>query len=168
MSELIRLRPLSHGVDVRMRRVVGRGERAFERAAEAVVTWRMHRRARIGVTTPDGAPAPRAVPGLRVHVAVGPRALRLGGTCTVLDVGLANEGSMRRAWLTYVTEPDHVEDGVERYVVELADDGTVWGEVEAWSQPRLAVARHLGNLPVLAPHLFTLRYLGAMRHAARH
>jgi uncharacterized protein (UPF0548 family) len=175
LPDLRTLCPLGVGLEVRTRRVVGRGPDAFERAADAVVTWRMHRGAWVGVTRPDGRSAPPAALGDVVHVALGPRVLRLGGTCRVLDVGrdagsadgADGVGAVRRAWLTYAAERDHVEDGVERYVVELDAEGRVWGEVQAWSQPRLVLARHAGNLPLLAPHLITLRYLTALRRAAR-
>lgn len=157
------LRSLGSGVLVRTRRPVGAGERAFAAAADAVREWRMHRGAWVSVETPDGHPAPPAQVGQLVHVGLGPRVLRLGGSCRVLEAGRTD----RRAWLTYATEPDHLEDGVERYVVGIDDDGSVWAEIEAWSQPRPAAARHVGPLPWVAPQVITLRYLAALRRVAR-
>ncbi|PJI93797.1 DUF1990 family protein [Luteimicrobium subarcticum] len=157
------LRALDRGVLVRTQREIGRGGRAFGRAADALLGWRAHRGAWVRADDPAGGPAPDAHPGQRVRVGIGPQVLRLGGICRVLDVGRTDD----RAGFTYATEPAHVEDGVERFVVALGPDDVVRGVVEAWSQPRSALARHVGPLPWVAPQVITLRYLSALRRAAR-
>ena len=47
----------------------------------------------------------------------------------------------RRYGFAYGTLADHVEEGEERFVVEMLADGTVWYDVSAFSRPRHLLAK---------------------------
>ena len=42
----------------------------------------------------------------------------------------------RRFGFAYGTQPGHVERGEERFLVEIADDDSVWYDILAFSQPK--------------------------------
>jgi len=141
--------------------VVGHGTEAFALAADAIATWRMHDGAGVRVRDPSGGAPVRAAEGARVRVRLGP--LPLGGTCRVVSTGRDE----RAAWVLYATEPDHAEQGTERFAVLLDDDGTVRGDVAAWSQPRLALLRAAGPVGRLGQRLIARRYLSALLRISR-
>jgi len=153
--------PLQRARALRVSGVVGRGTDAFERAADAIATWRMHDAAGVRVTDPSGGAPARAAAGVRVRVRLGP--LPLGGTCRVVDAG--RDG--RAAWVVYATEPDHAEQGTERFAVLLDDDGDVRGDVAAWSQPRLWPLRVAGPAGRVGQRVIARRYLRALRRLSR-
>ncbi|MFC8734315.1 DUF1990 family protein [Luteimicrobium sp. NPDC057192] len=141
--------------------VVGRGPEAFARAADALATWRMHDGAGVRVSDPSGGAPVRAAVGVRVRVRLGP--LPLGGTCLVVDAGRDD----RAAWVLYATEPDHAEEGTERFAVLLDDDGDVRGDVAAWSQPRAWALRVAGPAGRIGQRVIARRYVSALAGLSR-
>ncbi|MCW5252500.1 MULTISPECIES: DUF1990 family protein [unclassified Streptomyces] len=109
---------------------LGEGERIFRRAAEAVLTWEMHREAGIGIETG----ALRAAPGVDVTVTL---AGLLRAPCRV--VWTTEE--YRRAGWAYGTLSGHPESGEEAFVVDRTGDGTVWLTVTGFSRPARWYAR---------------------------
>ncbi|MFI6638418.1 DUF1990 family protein [Streptomyces sp. NPDC050504] len=123
-----RVGPLPRGYRHLHHRVaVGRGRADFEAAGAAVTGWRLHRRAGATMRTT----APRAEAGGAVEVSVGVGPLRLTAPCEV--VWTAYEHA--RTGFAYGTLTGHPECGEEAFTVELADDGTVWFTVLAFSRP---------------------------------
>ncbi|GAA2392954.1 hypothetical protein GCM10010420_17090 [Streptomyces glaucosporus] len=118
----------------------------FEAAADAVLTWRMHRGMGVEIT----ADRPRADPGVRVVVGLGAGRLRLRAPCRVVW----SEHGERRAGFGYGTLPGHPECGEEAFVVTRAEDGAVWLEVRAFSRPELWWARAAGPLVPLFQRLY--------------
>ncbi|MFJ1736401.1 DUF1990 domain-containing protein [Streptomyces sp. NPDC088254] len=114
--------PGFHALHVRTR--LGEGEAVFRRAAEAVLSWEMHRALGVGVTTT----ADRAAPDVDVTVTL---AGMIKAPCRV--VWTLEE--RRRAGWAYGTLPGHPECGEESFVVDRTGDGTVWLTVSAFSRP---------------------------------
>ncbi|MEE1940332.1 DUF1990 domain-containing protein [Streptomyces sp. TRM 70361] len=123
---------------LRVRTRIGSGPAVFEAAAEAMLSWRMHRAMGVEITA-DGT---RAEPGVRVVVGLGVGRLRLRAPCRVVW----SEHGGRRAGFGYGTLAGHPQSGEEAFVVERADDGTVWLEVRAFSRPGVWWTRAAGPL----------------------
>jgi uncharacterized protein (UPF0548 family) len=129
---------------------VGRGSDAFERAVEALMTWRMH----------TGAGLRVASSSLRVRendVAL----CRLGPLRIPCRVVWVLDEPTRRGF-GYGTLPGHPEEGEEAFVVELAE-GVVTLTVSAYSRPGLAVTRLAGPAARWAQHVAVRRYAAALR-----
>ncbi|OQD56628.1 hypothetical protein BM536_010725 [Streptomyces phaeoluteigriseus] len=120
--------PGFHALHVRTR--LGEGEEVFRRAAEAVLTWEMHRVLGVGIETS----AERAAPDVDVTVTLGGL---IKAPCRV--VWTLEE--RRRAGWAYGTLPGHPESGEESFVVDRTGDGTVWLTVSAFSRPAKWYAR---------------------------
>ncbi|MCH6158949.1 DUF1990 family protein [Streptomyces marispadix] len=117
---------------------VGRGDEDFAAAADAVMTWRMHRTAGVRFDTD----AKRAVPGAQVVVGLGVGSLRTHAPCRVV---WTVERPHRTGW-AYGTLPGHPLRGEEAFVVVRDDDGTVRLEVLAFSTPATWVTAAAGPL----------------------
>lgn len=106
---------------------VGRGGADFAVAAEAVMSWRLHRAAGVRF----GTQAPRAAAGVDVAVGLGVGGLMLNAPCRV--VWTVEEPS-RTGW-GYGTLPGHPVRGEEAFVVVREEDGRVRLDVLAFSRP---------------------------------
>ncbi|MBK3586926.1 DUF1990 domain-containing protein, partial [Streptomyces sp. MBT57] len=102
------------------------------------------------------ASAARAEPGGRVRMALGVGPVRLAATCEVIWTAYGEEG---RTGFGYGTLTGHPEIGEECFVVDLAEDGTVWFTVMAFSRPAVWYARLAGPL-VPQVQLWYARRLG--------
>ncbi|MEV6595738.1 DUF1990 domain-containing protein [Actinoplanes sp. NPDC051346] len=118
------------------------GRDVFDCAAEAILTFRMHRRTGAQIRTA----ADRAAPGVRLTVGAGP----LRAPCEV--VWTAEEPN--RAGFGYGTLPGHQARGEEAFLVERDADGQVWFSVTAFSLPARPLMRLGGPAAVLAQHLY--------------
>ncbi|MET9922498.1 DUF1990 domain-containing protein [Streptomyces sp. NPDC006435] len=138
-----RLGPLPDGYHhLHHRTRVGRGRADFEAAGAAVTEWRMHRTGGARVRASAG----RAEAGVRVRVSLGLGPLRFTAPCRVVWAAYEQD----RTGFAYGTEIRHPERGEESFVVELADDGTVWFTVLAFSRPAVWYTRLAGPVvPVL-------------------
>ncbi|WP_367320702.1 DUF1990 family protein [Streptomyces sp. HUAS ZL42] len=115
---------------LRVRTRIGEGEEVFRRAAEAVLTWEMHRALGVGID----ASADRASEGVDVTVTL---AGMIKAPCRVV---WAVEEYRRSGW-AYGTLSGHPECGEEAFLVERTGDGTVWLTVSAFSRPAKWYAR---------------------------
>ncbi|MFI7504968.1 DUF1990 domain-containing protein [Streptomyces sp. NPDC049687] len=109
---------------------VGEGHDLFRRAAEAVMTWEMHRALGVGVA----ATADRAAPDVDVTITL---AGLIKAPCRV--IWTAEEP--RRAGWAYGTLSGHPECGEESFLVDRTGDGTVWLTVTAFSRAAKWYAR---------------------------
>jgi uncharacterized protein (UPF0548 family) len=104
-------------------------------AAEALLTWRMHRAAGVRIT----ASAPRAAEGVRVTSVLGIGSVGLRAPCQVVwSVDTDDE-----AGFAYGTLAGHPERGEESFVVERIGD-RVWFTVTAFSRPAVWYTRAAG------------------------
>ncbi len=138
---------------------IGRGDRVFTRAADAIVGWRMHHLAGLDVV----ASTPTAQIGTTVVVTfVRGLPVGLSAPCRVIDV--VDTGNRRG--FTYGTLPGHPVSGEERFEVSRDPDGTVRLHLVAFSRHATAVTRALGPAATLGQRLVTHRYVQAVRRAA--
>ena len=139
-------RPLPpHYHHLRHRVRIGEGTEVFRRAAEAVLTFDMHR----GAGTRIRTEARRAAPGVRVTVGLGPFTV----PCEVVYV----HDEPGRAGFGYGTLPGHLEQGEEAFVVERDAAGGVWFTVVAFSRPARWTTILAGPIAVLAQRAFARR-----------
>jgi uncharacterized protein (UPF0548 family) len=151
-----RLGPLPDGYNhLHHRAAVGRGRAGFEAAGAAVTEWRMHRAAGAQVD----ASAERAAAGVTVEVSAGMGPLRVTAPCEIVWSAYERD----RIGFAYGTRPGHPERGEESFVVELADDGTVWFTVTAFSRPASWYARLAGPLVPAAQRWYARRLTATLR-----
>ena len=110
-----------HPLHVRTR--IGEGEAVFRRAAEALLTWELHRALGVGVQ----ADKDRAAPGVDVTITL---AGVVKAPCRVV---WTTEEHRRAGW-AYGTLKGHPECGEEAFVVDRTGDGTVWLTITAFSR----------------------------------
>jgi uncharacterized protein (UPF0548 family) len=108
-------------------RTVGVGRKAFEQAADRVMTWGVQRGAGLTVR-PE---APRAASGVHVSVRLGLGPVGVSAPCRV--VYTVEEDA--RVGFAYGTLPGHPESGEELFVVEHRADDSVRLTVRAFSRP---------------------------------
>lgn len=124
--------PEGYAVD-HNRQPLGTGAATFERAKQAVRSWRMF-------PAPWTAIEPVHAPiETGTTVAVHVRILGLWWLNAARIVYTIDEP--RRFGFAYGTLPRHAEAGEERFLVERLDDDTVWYDVLAYSRPRHPLAR---------------------------
>lgn len=133
---------------------VGTGRDTFDRAAEALLTFRVHRNA--GLTVGTRAPA---VPGLPVILRIGAGPLRLTAPCRVVY----RIDQPDRQGFAYGTLDGHPERGEEAFVVHLTATGRIRFRITAFSRPASTLARLGGPLTTLAQEFATQRYVQSMR-----
>jgi uncharacterized protein (UPF0548 family) len=138
---------------------IGRGRAAFERAADALLTWRMHRGAGLDVTAEAG----RAAPGVTVVARFGWGPLRVPAPCRVVYVVDTPDVQ----GFAYGTLPGHPERGEEAFTVRLRPDGEVVFHIRAFSQPATFLARAGGPVTHLIQRYVTGRYVRALRRLAK-
>lgn len=138
--------------------VIGSGRQQFERATDALFTWRMHRLAGMTVT----ASSPRADPGVVATLRIGWRPLTV--TAPVRVVYAVQDPKVKG--FAYGTLPGHPESGEEAFLVRLTGLGDVLFEIVAFSRPATVLARTGGPLTRSVQRLITDRYVRALRHLA--
>ena len=138
--------------------VLGAGYEVLDRAAAALTSWQMHRRAGIALVTTDRV----AVVGARVMLRLGVGRLALSAPCQV--VYTVNED--RRRGFAYGTLTGHPECGEESFVVGMGDDEEVTFTIRSFSRPAALAARLGGPLTHVTQKLVTDRYLAALASLA--
>ncbi|GAA2753463.1 DUF1990 domain-containing protein [Kitasatospora cinereorecta] len=152
--------PLPDGYNhLRHRTLIGRGRSAFRAAGDAVLTFRMHRAVGVGIRSD----AERALPGVRVDVALGAGPVRIVAPCQV--VWSVDEPN--RIGFAYGTLRGHPECGEESFVVELSDVGDVWLTVTAFSRPAHWSTRLGGPLVPIFQHAYARRCGRVLRRLVR-
>ncbi|MFI5895902.1 DUF1990 family protein [Actinoplanes sp. NPDC051513] len=121
---------------------LGSGEDLYLRAAEAVLSFAMHRAtgASVAVT------APVAVPGAHVTVGFGP----LHAPCEVIWT----EKSGQKSGFAYGTLHGHPAAGEEAFVVTLEPHDRVWFTVTAYSRPAGLLMRLGGPFAIVFQHAY--------------
>lgn len=133
---------------------LGRGD-VFDCAAEAILTFRMHR----GTGARVRPTAARAAPGVRLKLGLGPVTV----PCEVVYV--LNDS--QRAGFGYGTLPGHQARGEESFLVERDPDGSVWFSTTSFSLPARLPMRLLGPFARVAQHTYARLCGRALRRACR-
>lgn len=115
---------------LQVRTRIGEGTDVFLRAADAVMSFALHRGLGLGVD----AGAATAAPGVDVT-------LTLAGVIKAPCRIVWTVDEVRRRGWAYGTLPGHPESGEESFVVDRTGDGTVWLTVTAFSRPAKWYAR---------------------------
>jgi uncharacterized protein (UPF0548 family) len=139
-----------------VRTELGRGPEVFRRAAESLMTFRMHRAIPVRITTS----APRAVEGAAVTVTL---AGFLKAPCGII---WTEDGERTAGW-AYGTLKGHPEAGEESFLVEHRDDGSVWLIVRAFSRPGTPLARLATRIIPHAQRLYARRCGTVLRKQSR-
>ncbi|MET9554426.1 DUF1990 domain-containing protein [Streptomyces sp. NPDC006645] len=127
----------------------------YDRAAEALFTWRMHR-ATPFIRVPVGTP--RAAPGVRVSLRAGP----LTAPCEV--VWTVDETD--RTGFAYGTLAGHPECGEESFVLERRPDNSTDFVVVAVSRSAAWYTRALGHCGRGLQRAVALRYAKSLKDVA--
>ncbi|MEJ3748550.1 DUF1990 domain-containing protein [Actinomycetes bacterium KLBMP 9797] len=138
---------------------IATGRLAFATAANALLTWQMHRTAGITVSPSH----PTAEPGVVVAMRLGWGPVSLGAPCRV--VYRVQEPDIQG--FAYGTLPGHPEQGEEAFLIQRGDDETVRLTIRAFSRPASTLARLGGPLTRRAQAMITERYVQALRHLTR-
>lgn len=139
---------------LRMQCSLGYGRWVFERAAERLLSWEMHRRAGL-------APHPsteRVDVGTTVSLTLGRRPVSMTARCVVVDV--VDEPDVQG--FAYGTLAGHPERGEERFLVRILPTDEVVAEITAFSRPARLLPRLGGPATRLAQLAVTRRYLRAL------
>lgn len=151
--------PAGYNVDHNRVRV-GRGLATFEAACEALRAWRMF-------PAPWTRIAPANAP-LNEGQTVAMQAQALGvwwlNACRVVYV-VDEVGPVRRFGFAYGTLRAHVEQGEERFLVEMQPDESVWYDLRAFSRPRYWPVRLGKPLARKLQWRFVRESLAAMQRA---
>jgi uncharacterized protein (UPF0548 family) len=142
--------------------VIGQGALDFSAACEALRAWRMFPAGWTKISPP------RAPIVAGQTVAMQARGLGLWWLNACRIVYLLDEaGPVRRFGFAYGTLPAHVEQGEERFSVELHPDGTVWYDLRAFSRPRFWPVRLAKPLARRLQGRFVRESLASMQQAVR-
>ncbi|ONH33706.1 hypothetical protein BL253_00865 [Pseudofrankia asymbiotica] len=139
---------------------VATGAAGFRAAADALLTWRMHRAA--GLRVP--AATPRAAPGVAATSRAGLGPLGISAPCQV--VWADDDPGTDSAGFAYGTLPGHPESGEESFTLTRDGDDVVWLTIRAFSRPATLLPRLAGPVgPMLQRHIAT-RFAKALRRLA--
>ncbi|TDO66598.1 uncharacterized protein (UPF0548 family) [Kribbella sp. VKM Ac-2571] len=154
-----------HRLEYRQR--IGDGDEVFQRAADALLTWRMHRAAGIPVTATATPPQVgtdslgRLGPGMLIRRLRTQTQLGLPVPCRVVRV--VNEPD--RIGFAYGTLAGHPEAGEESFLVTRDQDG-VYATIRAYSRPATWYTHLAGPITRRAQRYAATRYAAALRRLA--
>jgi uncharacterized protein (UPF0548 family) len=154
-----------HRLEYRQR--IGDGDEVFQRAADALLTWRMHRAAGIPVTATATPPQVgtdslgRLGPGMLIRRLRTQTQLGLPVPCRVVRV--VNEPD--RIGFAYGTLEGHPEAGEESFLVTRDKDG-VYAAIRAYSRPATWYTHLAGPITRKAQQYAATRYAAALRRLA--
>lgn len=147
--------PAGYHVVEGSRTVVGR---AFEEAAELLMTWEVPLRA--GLRVAPSAPRVALDEVVEMRLGVGPAAIRI--PCRV--VAVVEESG--RVGFAYGTLPGHPECGEELFLLERGAQGEPVFTIRAFSRPGTVLTRVGGPAARWFQRLMTRRYLRALDGSA--
>ncbi|MCA1780915.1 MAG: DUF1990 family protein [Dermatophilaceae bacterium] len=137
---------------------VGKGRETFELAADAVMTWQIHRGAGLTVLASSERVEEGAVAVVRLNV--GP--IKIDGANRV--VAVLDERDRRG--FAYGTLDGHPEKGEQAFIVEIDGDETVTFTVRSFTKRASVLAFLGGPLNTRIQDQITERYLMALLEAA--
>lgn len=153
--------PAGYNVDHNSVRL-GWGDEVWARACAALKTWRMFP---AGWTAIEPADEPVREGQTLTMLARGYGVWWMSG-CRIVYM-VEESGPVRRFGFAYGTLTTHVEQGEERFIVEMLEDGTVWYDLRAFSRPRFWPVRLMKPLARRLQKRFVQESLAAMVAATR-
>jgi uncharacterized protein (UPF0548 family) len=138
----------------RWSRSIGTGEHTYERATEALRSWRVHEGAGL-VVAASGPPTVDSVVAMAAPLPIG----WVEVVCRVVGVVDGPD----RFGFTYGTLPVHPEQGEESFTVIRNPDGAIEFRIVAASRPRQVLARAVPPVARRLQRAATGRYLAAMQ-----
>lgn len=150
--------PLGYAFD-HNRAHLGNGAAVFEAACAALRRWQQFP---AGWT--EVFPGTGLEPGQEIAVLARAQGAWWLNATRIVDV-VDEAGPVRRFGYAYGTLTDHVEEGEERFVVEMLEDGAVWYDLRAFSRPRYWMVRLAAPLARRLQRRFARESLEAMRRA---
>lgn len=138
---------------------IGRGRDAFERAAEALMTWQVHRMAGFRVTATND----RAAEGETAILVrrIGPIVLVLACRISTTDLGAEGTKGFR-----YAALPLHVEVGEQEFAVVIEND-EVFFLLTSLSKPASRLVALAGPIPRLVERRVRTGYVKAVTRLVR-
>lgn len=133
--------------------LVGHGSEDFESGRSLLQHWAMHEKAGVSVLSV------RLEIGETVVMWTRPLGVWLMFACRITDV----VDTKRTFGLTYVTLPDHPEQGWERFTLELGANDDLVMKIHAISRPATLASRLTGPVGRVLQRRYTARYLNSMR-----
>jgi uncharacterized protein (UPF0548 family) len=128
------VRPTGYEVDHNRVRL-GTGEAAYAAARAALRAWTMFPAPWTKISPPRAPIGEGGVVAMQAH-ALGLWWLNACRIVYVMEDAIRPGNGVRRYGFAYGTLPAHVEQGEERFSVELHADGAVWYDLRAFSRPR--------------------------------
>lgn len=142
---------------------LGHGADVYERAVDALKRWHQFDLGWVKIVPPEVPLEVAATVALKAR-AFGSWSLSAARVVYLID----EEQPVRRFGFAYGTLPDHVERGEERFMIAWhPEDGSVWYDIFAFSQPRHPVVRFTFPLARLLQKRFVRDSLSAMRTLQR-
>lgn len=144
---------------------IGAGDEVFQRAADALLTWRMHRVAGLGMTAADTPPRVGTNTLGLLGLGILSRRLqsRLGVPIPCRVVWTVNEPN--EIGFAYGTLEGHPESGEESFLV-TRDGDDVYTTIRAYSRGATWYARLGGPVTRKAQHYAAKRYIATLRKLA--
>jgi uncharacterized protein (UPF0548 family) len=153
--------PAGYNVDHNAVRL-GSGEAVWTRACEALRRWKMFPEGWTAIT-----PAEEPVrAGLTLTMQARGCGLWWMNGCRIVYV-VDDAGPVRRFGFAYGTLITHVEQGEERFLVEMLEDGSVWYDLRAFSRPRFWPVKLMKPLARRLQKRFVQESLAAMCASVR-
>jgi uncharacterized protein (UPF0548 family) len=115
---------------------LGYGRAVFESAVIALRNWRQFDLGWVSIVPAGVEIEVDAIVAVKAR-AFGTWSLSATRVVYVID----EETPVKRFGFAYGTLPDHVEQGEERFSIELLDDGSVWYDIFAFSRPHHPLVR---------------------------
>ncbi|MGB3734775.1 MAG: DUF1990 domain-containing protein [Ilumatobacter sp.] len=141
----------------RWSRWLGNGRTVFERASDALCSWRMHENAGLLVAH-SGPPAIGSVVAMAAPLPVG----YIDVVCRVVSV----DDRSNRFGFTYGTLPVHPSQGEESFSVAIDPDHAVTIDIVAVSRSRHPLSRAIPPVERRLQNIAVLRYLDAIQSLA--
>ncbi len=116
---------------------LGIGAETYQRAISALRQWREFDIGWVGIVPQETVLAEGAVVAVEAS-AFGLWSLNAARVVYMVD---DQDDAKTRFGFAYGTLPDHVEEGEERFTVELHADGSVWYDIYAFSRPQHRLAQ---------------------------
>jgi uncharacterized protein (UPF0548 family) len=129
------LAPAGYTVDHNRVRL-GQGEDTYQRAVAALRSWKQFDLGWLTIVPPNTPVEVGRTVAAQAHT-FGFWSLSASRVVYVID----DEEPTKRFGFAYGTLPDHVECGEERFTIERHDDGSVWYDIYAFSQPQHPLVR---------------------------
>jgi uncharacterized protein (UPF0548 family) len=141
---------------------LGEGATTFDRAVEALWSWRMFDLGWVRLLPADAA--------VEAGTTVGVLARHYGfwslNVSRVVYEVRDDDGPVRRRGFAYGTLPEHAACGEERFTIELREDGSVYYDLYAFSRPNYLLAKVGRPVARGLQRRFARDSLGAMVRAA--